>query len=105
MEYNGNINKANATSTGTGNGFNKPTSQNNGIDPNVYDGVKFLCGKEMKTLFIGLIVLLEDSLERNEIDEDLFEFLRKRILDIGNGAIRNVNEQLELYKRITNLKK
>lgn len=50
--------------------------------------------KEMKFLFISHLVYVEELLKRNLIDEQEYSVKRKEILDRGNAAIRNAEEQI-----------
>lgn len=51
---------------------------------------------EIKRLYISFIYLLEDLLKNGQITEEEFQNYRKQILDSGNGAIRNIQEQVFL---------
>ena len=66
--------------------------------------IQFFYTREVKNLYKKLLILLEDSLEREEIGEELYNFLRKRVLDSGNEAIRNLDEQLNNYVSIQKIK-
>jgi hypothetical protein len=50
--------------------------------------------KEMKFLFISHLVYVEDLLKRGLIDEQEYSIKRKEILDRGNAAVRNCEEQI-----------
>jgi len=50
--------------------------------------------KEMKFLFISHLVYVEELLKRDLIDEQEYSIKRKEILDRGNAAIRNAEEQI-----------
>lgn len=50
--------------------------------------------KEMKFLFISHLVYVEELLKRGLIDEQEYSTKRKEILDRGNAAIRNSEEQI-----------
>jgi hypothetical protein len=50
--------------------------------------------KEMKFLFISHLVYVEELLKRELIDEQEYSIKRKEILDRGNAAIRNAEEQI-----------
>ena len=62
-----------------------------------FDFDKFLSQKiekEMKFLFISHLVYVEDLLKRGLIDEQEYSAKRKEILDRGNAAVRNSEEQI-----------
>ena len=50
--------------------------------------------KEVKYLFISYLVYLEDLSNRGFIPNDEYQSKRKEILDKGNSAIRNIDEQI-----------
>jgi len=50
--------------------------------------------KEMKFLFISHLVYVEELLKRGLIDEQEYSLKRKEILDRGNAAVRNSEEQI-----------
>jgi hypothetical protein len=50
--------------------------------------------KEIKYLFIGYLTYLEELLNSGKISENEYNKKRKEILDNGNGAIRNIQEQI-----------
>ena len=50
--------------------------------------------KEIKYLFKGYLTYLEELLNSGKISENEYNKKRKEILDNGNGAIRNIQEQI-----------
>jgi hypothetical protein len=51
---------------------------------------------EVKKVFITAICILEDLLNDGKISELEFEEKRKAMLNVGNGAVRNLQDQLAL---------
>lgn len=51
--------------------------------------------KEVKYVFISHLLYIEELMERGAISEDEYNQKRKEILDKGNLAIRNINEQID----------
>lgn len=52
--------------------------------------------KEVKYIFISYLVYLEELMNEGKISEEEYGNKRKEILDKGNGAIRNIEEQINL---------
>lgn len=50
--------------------------------------------KEIKFVFISHLLYMEELMNRGKISEDEYNSKRKEILDRGNGAIRNIEEQI-----------
>jgi hypothetical protein len=50
--------------------------------------------KEVKLLFISYLLYLEELMNKGAISENEYNLKRKEILDRGNGAIRNIEEQI-----------
>ena len=50
--------------------------------------------KEIKFVFISHLLYLEELMNRGKISEDEYNSKRKEILDRGNTAIRNIEEQI-----------
>jgi hypothetical protein len=50
--------------------------------------------KEIKFVFISHLLYVEDLMNRKKISEEEYNLKRKEILDRGNGAIRNIEEQV-----------
>lgn len=50
--------------------------------------------KEIKFLFISHLADIEDLLQSGKISEDEYNKKRKEILDKGNSAIRNIEDQI-----------
>jgi predicted transcriptional regulator len=51
--------------------------------------------KEVKYLFISHLLYVEELMNRGAISEDEYNSKRKEILDKGNSALRNINEQID----------
>jgi hypothetical protein len=51
--------------------------------------------KEVKYLFISYLLYLEELSNRGTISSDEYQSKRKEILDKGNAAIRNINDQVD----------
>jgi len=52
---------------------------------------------EVKKLYLSLLYSTEDLTSQGKINEEDYQFLRKRILDYGNNAIRNLEVQLDNF--------
>lgn len=50
--------------------------------------------KEIKYVFISHLLYVEELMNRGAISEDEYNSKRKEILDKGNLAIRNIEEQI-----------
>jgi predicted transcriptional regulator len=50
--------------------------------------------KEIKYVFISHLLYVEELMNRGVISEDEYNSKRKEILDKGNLAIRNIEEQI-----------
>lgn len=50
--------------------------------------------KEIKYVFISHLLYVEELMNRGAISEDEYNSKRKEILDKGNMAIRNIEEQI-----------
>jgi hypothetical protein len=50
--------------------------------------------KEVKYVFISHLLYVEELMNRGLISEDEYNSKRKEILDKGNMAIRNIDEQI-----------
>jgi membrane-anchored protein YejM (alkaline phosphatase superfamily) len=50
--------------------------------------------KEVKFLFISYLFYLEELMNKGAISESEYQAKRKEILDRGNAAIRNIDEQI-----------
>lgn len=57
--------------------------------------VKFQVERNVAALFKNFLIILEDIRDDEPFN---YERLRKRVLDAGNGAIRDIEEQLDLFK-------
>lgn len=51
--------------------------------------------KEVKGVFISHLLYVEELLNRGLITEDEYNLKRKEILNRGNSAIRNINDQID----------
>lgn len=51
--------------------------------------------KELKYLFVSHLLYLEELAERGAISSDEYQSKRKEILDKGNSAIRNTQDQID----------
>jgi ferredoxin-fold anticodon binding domain-containing protein len=70
---------------------------------NLSDFIQGIISREVKKLYLTFLYTLEDLREKNQISEDEFQRLRKRVLDYGNNCYRNIDEQLNNFD--FNLKK
>ena len=52
---------------------------------------------EVKKLYLSVLYSAEDLERQGKLGEEDFQFLRKRILDYGNNAIRNLELQLDNF--------
>jgi hypothetical protein len=52
---------------------------------------------EVKKLYLSVLYSAEDLARQGKISDEDFQFLRKRILDHGNNAIRNLELQLDNF--------
>ena len=52
---------------------------------------------EVKKLYLNILYSAEDLLKDSKINEETFQFLRKKILDSGNTSIRNLDIQLDNF--------
>lgn len=50
--------------------------------------------KEIKYIFISHLMYVEKLLEEGKISENEYSLVRKEILDRGNSAMRNIEEQI-----------
>lgn len=50
--------------------------------------------KELKFVFISHLLYVEELMNRGVISKEEYNSKRKEILDRGNGAIRNIEEQI-----------
>lgn len=53
--------------------------------------------KSVTRLFLSFIYILEDIVADGRMSDEEFQKLRKRILDYGNNAIRDINKELENF--------
>ena len=52
---------------------------------------------EVKKLYLSVLYSAEDLQRQGKLSDEDFQFLRKRILDYGNNAIRNLEVQLDNF--------
>ena len=52
---------------------------------------------EVKKLYLSVLYSAEDLQRQDKLSDEDFQFLRKRILDYGNNAIRNLELQLDNF--------
>jgi hypothetical protein len=52
---------------------------------------------EVKKLYLSVLYSAEDLERQDKLSDEDFQFLRKRILDYGNNAIRNLELQLDNF--------
>jgi ferredoxin-fold anticodon binding domain-containing protein len=64
---------------------------------NLSDFIQGIISREVKKLYLTFLYTLEDLREKNQISEDEFQRLRKRVLDYGNNCYRNIDEQLNNF--------
>lgn len=50
---------------------------------------------KMKRIYVGILDALEKEKISGNIDEDMFNCLRSRILNLGNDQIRNMRKELD----------
>ena len=61
---------------------------------------KFVNGlifRDVKKLYLSFLYILEDLKNEDQITEEEFQRLRKRVLDYGNNCSRNIEEQLNSF--------
>lgn len=57
--------------------------------------LKFQTNRQVKRLFKGFIVTIEDMKIRGQITEEDYCLYRKRILDSGNECIREIEQDID----------
>jgi hypothetical protein len=57
--------------------------------------LKFQTNRQVKRLFKGFIVTIEDMRIRGQISEEDYGLYRKRILDSGNECIREIEQDID----------
>jgi hypothetical protein len=62
--------------------------------------VKGLIRKSITRSFLTSIQILEEIKSDGRLGDDEFQILRKRILDSGNGAIREVAESIDQFELV-----
>lgn len=59
------------------------------------DIIKFQIERNITSLYKNFLIILEDIRDGEPIN---YERQRKRILDFGNGAIREIETQIDLFE-------
>jgi hypothetical protein len=58
--------------------------------------VSAICS-EVKKLYLSFLYSTEDLVKQGKLQDEEFQYIRKRILDYGNNTIRNLEEQLDNF--------
>lgn len=53
--------------------------------------------RDIKKLYLTFLYMLEDLKSNDQITEEEFQRLRKRVLDHGNNCYRNIEEELNSF--------
>lgn len=53
--------------------------------------------RDVKKLYLSFLYMLEDLKSNENITEEEFQKLRKRVLDHGNNCYRNIEEELNSF--------
>jgi len=64
---------------------------------NLNDFVQGFIYRDIKKLYLSFLYILEDLKSNNQITEDEFQRLRKRVLDHGNNCYREIEEELNSF--------
>lgn len=67
------------------------------MDLNLNEFVEGLIFRDIKKLYLSFLYILEDLRDQDQITEETFQKLRKRVLDYGNNCYRNIEEQLNSF--------
>lgn len=67
------------------------------MDLNLNKFVEGLISRDIKKLYLSFLYILEDLRDQDNISEENFQKLRKRVLDYGNNCYRNIEEQLNSF--------
>lgn len=67
------------------------------MDLNLNEFVEGLIYRDIKKLYLSFLYILEDLRDKDNISEEDFQKLRKRVLDYGNNCYRNIEEQLNSF--------
>jgi hypothetical protein len=67
------------------------------MDLNLNKFVEGLIFRDIKKLYLSFLYILEDLRDQDQINEETFQKLRKRVLDYGNNCYRNIEEQLNSF--------
>lgn len=59
--------------------------------------VEGLISRAVTRLFLSFIYIIEEMVADGRVSEEEFKQIRKKILDSGNGCIRDINAQLENF--------
>lgn len=69
-----------------------------GFDPKQF--LKEKTKSDIKKLYVQFIYMIEDLADKEKITEEEFSLLRKRILDYGNNAVRELEQQIDSFEVI-----
>jgi hypothetical protein len=61
------------------------------------DLVKGFIYRDIKKLYLSFLYTLEDLKSENQITDEEFQRMRKRVLDYGNNCYRNIEEELDNF--------
>jgi len=61
------------------------------------DFVQGFIYRDIKKLYLSFLYILEDLKSNDQITEDEFQRLRKRVLDYGNNCYRGIEEELNSF--------
>lgn len=67
------------------------------MDIKLNEFVNGLIFRDVKKLYLSFLYILEDLKNEDQITEEEFQRLRKRVLDYGNNCYRNIEEQLNSF--------
>jgi hypothetical protein len=67
------------------------------MDFKLNEFVNGLIFRDVKKLYLSFLYILEDLKNEDQITEEEFQRLRKRVLDYGNNCYRNIEEQLNSF--------
>lgn len=63
------------------------------------DRLKKVAETKLRTVMIGTLAIIEESLDLTDIDiRELYEsVIRPKVLDLGNNQIRNMRTEIDMY--------
>jgi hypothetical protein len=67
------------------------------MDIKLNEFVNGLIFRDVKKLYLSFLYILEDLKNEDQITEEEFQRLRKRVLDYGNNCYRNIEDQLNSF--------